>query len=150
MTHFETTVQIARPRDEVFDYVADPRRFPEWNSAVTSVVPLDGTSGAAGRYLMQRLLPTGAATNQLEIVAWRPPEELAIRTTTGPTPFTYRYEFTANGPLTLIRLSGDVTLGGSASLLGSLAARAIKRGVDANLATLRDILERGGGGGAAD
>ena len=91
---------------------------------------------------MQRELPTGAATNELEIVTLRPPEELAIRTTSGPTPFLYRYEFATTGAGTLVRLHADVRVGGAASLLGPLAAQTIKRGVDANLATLRDILER--------
>ena len=144
MTRFETTVAIARPRDAVFAYVADPRYFPEWNSAVESVVPLnDATPAAGGRYVMQRRLPIGAATNELEIVMWRPPKELAIRTTRGPTPFVYRYAFASTGAGTLVRLYADVRVGSGAPLFGPLAAQAIKRGVNANFATLRDILERG-------
>jgi hypothetical protein len=94
------------------------------------------------RYLMERRLPTGRATNELVIATLRGPEELVIRTTSGPTPFTYRYEFTAREPSTIVRLSAEVSLGGAASLLGPLAAGAVKRGVDANFATLRDILEQ--------
>jgi uncharacterized protein YndB with AHSA1/START domain len=144
MTRFETTVAIARPRDTVFAYVADPRHLPEWNSAVESVVPLnDATPATGGRYVIQRQLPTGAATNELEIVTLRPPKELAIRTTSGPTPFIYRYELATTGAGTLVRLYADVRVGGAAPLLGPLAAQAIRRGVNANFATLRDILERG-------
>ena len=143
MTQFETTVTIARPRDAVFAYVADPRHFSAWNSAVESVVPVhDATPAAGARYVMQRLLPAGSATNELEIVTLRPPEELAIRITKGPTPFVYRYEFATTGAGTLVRLYADVQVGGGASLR-SLAAQAVKRGVNANFATLRDILERG-------
>ena len=138
MSSIETTVAVARPRDEVFAYVADPSRFPEWNSAVESVVPLDD-----GRYEMRRRLPTGLATNELEIVTSRAPEELTIRTTGGPTPFDYRYEFATTPEGTLIRLHGDVQIRAGA-LLGPLAAKAVKRGVDANFATLRAILERDG------
>jgi uncharacterized protein YndB with AHSA1/START domain len=142
MTRFATTVAIARPRDAVFAYVADPRHIPAWNSAVESIAPLnDATPAAGGRYVMQHELPTGAATNELEIVTLRPPEELAIRTTSGPTPFLYRYEFATTAAGTLVRLYADVRLGAAASLLGPVAAQAIKRGVNANLATLRDILE---------
>ena len=139
MTRFQTAVAIARPRDAVFAYVADPRNFPAWNSAVESVVPLDD----ARHYVMRRRLPTGAATNELEIVTLRPPDELAIRTTSGATPFVYRYQFAATGAGTLVTLHADVRLSAAASLLGPLAAQAIKTGVNANLATLRDILERG-------
>lgn len=143
MTRFETTVAIARPRDTVFAYVADPRHYPAWNSAVESVVALnDATPAAGARYVMQRELPNGAATNEIEIVTLRPPEELAIRTTSGPTPFLYRYKFAATGAGTLVTLHAHVRVAGAASLLGPLAAQAIKRGVNANLATLRHILER--------
>jgi uncharacterized protein YndB with AHSA1/START domain len=143
MTRFQATIAIARPRDAVFGYVADPRNLPAWNSAVESVVPLnDATPAPGGRYAMQRRLPSGAATNELEIVTLRPPEQLAIRTTSGPTPFTYRYELAAAGTATHVTLHADVRLGGATSLLGPLAAQGIKRGVNANLARLRDILER--------
>jgi uncharacterized protein YndB with AHSA1/START domain len=138
MTRFQTALEISRPRADVFAYVADPRRFPEWNSAVTSVVALGG-----GRFRMERRLPTGRATNELEILVERPPEELAVRTITGPTPFTYRYGFTETPGGTLLTLHAEVTLAGAASVLAPLAAHAVRRGVDANFATLRQILERG-------
>jgi len=134
---FETDLLIARPADEVFAYVADPRRFPEWNSAVESVAATrDG-------YVMRRRLPGGAATNGLEVVERDAPGAFTIRTTSGPTPFVYRYRFEPTGGGTVVRLAAEVVLSGAAALAGPLAARAIRRGVDANLATLRAILERG-------
>jgi hypothetical protein len=39
-------------------------------------------------------------------------------------------------------LEAEVQLSGAAGLLGPLAGRAIKRGVDANLLTLKRLLER--------
>ena len=144
MTRFETTVAIARPRDAVFAYLADPRHLPAWNSAVESVVPLTRRHARHGRPLRDAAPASHRRRdNELEIVTLRPPEELAIRTTSGPTPFLYRYEFATTGAGTLVKLYADVRVGGAASLLGPLAAQAIKRGVNANLATLRDILERG-------
>jgi carbon monoxide dehydrogenase subunit G len=134
MIRFETTVEIARPRDDVFDYVADPARFAEWNSAVESVVPL-----APGRYLMRRVLPSGPAANGLAIEA-HPPAGLTLRTIDGPTPFVYRYTFEPASAGTRITLQAEVELGGVAALLGPLAAHAVKRGVEANFATLREIL----------
>jgi uncharacterized protein YndB with AHSA1/START domain len=139
MTRFQTAVEIARPPADVFAYVADPRHFPEWNSAVTSVVQLDG-----GRFRMERRLPTGPATNELEIAASRPPDELVVRTTSGPTPFSYRYVLTETGGGTLLTLHAEAKLDGALSLVGPLAAHAVRRGVDANFATLRRILERAG------
>ena len=142
MTRFETSVEIARDREEVFEYVADPACFADWNSAVESVGALPAPSpAAAARYLMRRRLPTGWATNELVIDAG-PPDHLTIRTTCGPTPFVYRYTFEPTDVGTLITLHADVRLGGAATVLGPLAAASVKRGVDANFRTLREILER--------
>ena len=93
---------------------------------------------------MDRELPSGGVQNELEVFTRELPTEFGIRTTSGPTPFTYRYGFsTANGQ-TLIRLDAVLELDGPAALLGPLAGRAIKRGVDDNFAELKRILEAPG------
>jgi uncharacterized protein YndB with AHSA1/START domain len=139
---FQTTVCIARPIEEVFAFVSDPTRFPRWNSAVTSVTGSSPGSGEVGStYAMRRELPTGRVDNGLVIVELTAPTAFGIRTTDGPTPFAYRYRFVANGVATAIELDGEVELPGLAGLIAPLAGRAIKRGVDANLATLKHVLE---------
>jgi carbon monoxide dehydrogenase subunit G len=135
-------VRIDRPVDEVFDYVSDPRNFPHWNSAVQAVRETSpGADGIGATYLMERELPSGHAENQLEVVDQRRPRELEIQTTSGPTPFTYRYRFTDEGGGTHLELAAEVELGGIAGALGPLASRAVKRGVDSNFADLKRILE---------
>ena len=137
MTEIQTSVRIARPADEVFALLSDPRRFPLWNSAVTSV------DGDGKRYVMHRSLPTGRAENGLEVVEREAPTRFAVRTTSGPTPFLYRYSLSEEGAATVVALDASVELDGPFALLGPLAGRAVRRGIDANLATLREVLERG-------
>ena len=131
---FEISVAIARPRAEVFAFVADPTRFPLWNSAVTSVEPTSDDG-----FVMRRRLPTGQAENRLEIIACEPPAAFAVRTTSGPTPFTYRYRFIEADGATTVTLAGEVELAGVFALV---PARAFKHGVGENLTTLRRLLER--------
>lgn len=95
---FETSVRIERAVDEVFDYVSDPRNFPHWNSAVQAVSVTSGEGDAGSTYLMERELPGGPAQNELEILDRNRPTEFAIRTTSGPTPFVYRYDSTPTAP----------------------------------------------------
>jgi uncharacterized protein YndB with AHSA1/START domain len=140
MTRFETSVRVARPVDAVFAYVADPMNFPQWNSAVERVEATSGV-GVGARHRMHRQLPTGAAVNELETTAWDAPREFAIRTTSGPTPFEYHYAFTPVDGGTDVRLLAEVELTGAAALAAPVAARFVKRGVDANFARLRQILE---------
>jgi uncharacterized protein YndB with AHSA1/START domain len=130
MINLKTSVRIARPIDEVFAYVSDPTRFPAWNSAVRSV-----RETSPSTYAMERDLPTGRVHNDLEVVALDPPAEFAIRTTSGPTPFFYRYRFSREGAGTLLELDAEIRL-------PRIAAPAIKRGLEANLATL--VREFGG------
>ena len=142
MIAFESEVRIDRPIEEVFAYVSDPLDFPRWNSAVRSMRKTSmGENGVAATYSMERDLPTGRAVNELEIVARERPREFAIRTITGPTPFVYRYRFSAENGETLVRLDAEVELAGAVAFMPQLARRAVKKGVDDNFATLKGILE---------
>jgi hypothetical protein len=91
---------------------------------------------------MERELPTGRVQNELQVIARTQPTEFAIRTTSGPTPFVYRYGFRVERGATIVHLYASVELGGPARLVPPLAARAVKRGVDANFAALKRTLER--------
>jgi uncharacterized protein YndB with AHSA1/START domain len=139
---FETSVRIERPVEEVFAYVADPENFPGWNSAVQTVRKTSsGEHPVGATYSMTRQLPSGRAENDLEITAHEHPREFAIRTLSGPTPFVYRYAFSPSDAGTLLELDAEVELPGAAELLGPLARRAVKRGVEDNFATLKSVLE---------
>ena len=137
MITFDTDVRIERPIEDVFSYVSNPGNFPYWNSAVTAV----RESEPGSTYVMERQLPTGRAVNELKIVALERPREFAIRTTSGPTPFSYVYRFSTENGETVVRLDAEVELQGVASLMPQLARRAVKKGVDDNFTTLKAILE---------
>ena len=137
MTSIQTSIRIAKPAADVFALISDPLRFPLWNSAVTAV------DGDGGRYVMQRSLPTGAAANGLEVIERQAPTRFAIRTTSGPTPFVYRYSLTGDAGGTVVALDASVELDGPFAVLGPVGGRLVKRGIDANLAALRDALESG-------
>ena len=142
MITFETDVRIDRPIEEVFSYVADPLNFPDWNSAVQAVRKTSaGDNGTGSTYVMERELPTGRAVNELEVVASERPTDFAIRATAGPTPFVYRYRFAADNDETVMQLDAEIELPGAAALLPQLARRAVKKGVEDNFATLKQILE---------
>jgi hypothetical protein len=101
----------------------------------------DGAEGVGATYLMERELPDGTAENSLEVVEVNRPTLFVIRTTSGPTPFHYRYVMEKDGAGTLLQLAAEVELGGLAGALGPLAKRAVKGGVDSNFADLKRILE---------
>ena len=142
MITFETDVRINRPIGDVFSYVSDPLNFPRWNSAVQAVRKTSaGEDGTGSTYVMERELPTGRAINELEVVASKRPTDFEIRATAGPTPFLYRYRFAADNDETVMQLNAEIELPGAAALLPQLARHAVKKGVDDNFATLKQILE---------
>jgi uncharacterized protein YndB with AHSA1/START domain len=139
---FETSTRISRPIEQVFSYVSDPLNFPRWNSAVEAVRTIaGGDTDTAPTYQMVRQLPTGRAVNKLEVLAIERPSEFVIRASDGPTPFLYRYGFSAENNGTFMYLSAEVELPRTAALLPQLARSVVKSGVDANLATLKALLE---------
>lgn len=142
MIRFEISVWIERPVDEVFAYVSEPENFPRWNSAVRTVRKTSsGDDPVGSTYAMTRQLPSGQAENELEVTAYERPRQFTIRTLSGPTPFVYRYALARSDGGTLLELDAEVELPAPAALVGPLARRAVKRGVDENFATLKRILE---------
>lgn len=140
--NFETSVRIGRPIETVFDYLSEPANFSRWNSAVQSVRETSaGADGVGATYQMVRELPDGTAENALEVVELNRPTLFVIRTTSGPTPFLYRYVLVGEEGSTVVELAAEVELGGIAGALGPLASRGVKRGVDSNFADLKRILE---------
>jgi uncharacterized protein YndB with AHSA1/START domain len=134
---FETSTRISHPIEQVFAYVADPLNFPRWNSAVQDVRKTSpGDAGGPSTYVMVRELPNGHAVNKLEIVAIDRPSELVIQASEGPTPFLYRYRFSAENGETVMQLSAEVELPRAAALLPQLARSAVKSGVDASRAAI--------------
>jgi uncharacterized protein YndB with AHSA1/START domain len=140
--NFETSVRIDRSVEDVFAFVSDPLQFPRWHSAVQAVDNISGATGEVGStYSMRRELPGGQVENELEVLDRVRPEEFVIRTTSGPTPFRYHYRFGTEGAGTVAHLEASVELPGVAGKLGPFAARAVRRGVDANFGTLKRMLE---------
>jgi uncharacterized protein YndB with AHSA1/START domain len=139
----ETDIRVERPTEWVFDYVANPRNFPQWNAAVEAVreTTTVGDNDVGSKYRIERRLPTGRAENEVEVVARARPTTFAIKTTSGPTPFGYRFKLARAGDSTIIHVDADTDLGVPASLLVSLVRRAVQRGVEANLAALKATLE---------
>jgi uncharacterized protein YndB with AHSA1/START domain len=135
---FETSLRIARPADEVFELLSDPLKFPQWNSAVRAVTRVSDSI-----YEMLRDLPGGEARNSLEILSSVAPTEFDIRAGDGPTPFLYRDRLESEPGATVVSLDAEVDLGRRAELLGPIATRAVRRGVEANLETLKRIVEAG-------
>lgn len=146
MPHASYAVDIARPSHEVFLYLADGERCPEWRPGVVSIRRVVGDGGVGTRYAQQVRGPLGRTiAADYEITASDPPRRLEFQTVSGPArPHgIYELEPTPDGG-TRLRFTLDVEFG---AVRGFLLGRAVQRTMDQEIRTietLRDRLESSG------
>jgi uncharacterized membrane protein len=141
----ETQIEIARPREEVAAYAADPDNATSWYENIKAVEwetprPLaPGSRVAFVARFMGRLL-----SYTYEISELAPGERLVMSTSEGPFPMetTYTWEDAPDGGTRMrLRNRGEPT--GFKHLAAPLMARAMRRANEKDLARLRRLLERG-------
>jgi uncharacterized protein YndB with AHSA1/START domain len=85
MSPIVSTIEIARPPEEVFAYVTDPTRFAEWQDDVVRVrMAQDATPAAGSRFTTTRRIGRGERTMTQEITEVSAPRRWAARGVDGP------------------------------------------------------------------
>jgi uncharacterized protein YndB with AHSA1/START domain len=80
-----STIEIARPPDEVFSYSTDPSRFAEWQRDVVRVrVDGAGPPTVGARFTTTRRIGGVERTMTQEVTDSRPPMSWAVRGVDGP------------------------------------------------------------------
>lgn len=85
MAPIVTSVEIARPPQEVFAYVIDPSRFVEWQEGVVSGrMEGEGPHGVGSRCVSTRRIGGGERASTAEITEFDPPSRWADHGIDGP------------------------------------------------------------------
>jgi uncharacterized protein YndB with AHSA1/START domain len=85
MAPIQSSIEIARPPEEVFAYLADPTRFSEWQRDVVRVDVEDGRPpGLGARFTTTRRVGGVDRTMTQEVTELRPPRSWAVRGVDGP------------------------------------------------------------------
>jgi uncharacterized protein YndB with AHSA1/START domain len=146
----QTELVIARPRDEVAAFAADPDNAPRWYANIRSAEwrtppPLRVGSRVAfvAHFLGRRLAYT------YEIVEFVPGERLVMRTAEGPFPMETRYAWTAiDAARTRMTLRNRGEPSGFARWMAPFMAAAMRRANRKDLEQLRALLEAGATSGS--
>jgi uncharacterized membrane protein len=141
----EHSVVIDRPVEEVFAFATDPNNDPLWQSTSleteqTSEGPLDvgATLRNTSKFLGRRIEST------FEVTENEPPHRQCMRVTSGPIPGSGCYLFeSADGGSTRFTQIFEAEVGGFFRLAEPLVGRALRRQMQADMATLKDLLESG-------
>ena len=138
-----TGIEIARPREEVAAYAADPGNATEWYENIRSVEWRTPPPLAVGsrlefvaRFLGRRLAYT------YEVREHVPGERFVMSTAEGPFPMetTYTFEDAPEGTRMTLRNRGRPS--GFAKVGAPLMERAMRRANQADLRRIKAILER--------
>jgi uncharacterized protein YndB with AHSA1/START domain len=85
MPPIQNTIEIDRPPEEVYAYVTDPTRFPEWQDDVVRVrVEGDRPPGVGSRFTTTRRIGRVEQTTVQEIAERTPPRRWSCRGVDGP------------------------------------------------------------------
>jgi uncharacterized protein YndB with AHSA1/START domain len=140
MVKFEISEHINRPVAEVFKYISDPTKLPEWNTIVEESIPSE-TPIKVGTRVKQRARFLG---RKLESTAEVTEHQLDKRFTTKtdkPFPLTVSTAFEAEGGGTKLVLVMEGEPGGFFKVGEPILARIAKKQMQAQLDTAKELLE---------
>jgi uncharacterized membrane protein len=139
-----TTIEIERPRGEVFAFAADPSNATSWYKNIKAVeweTPPPAVVGSRIRFRAQFLGRTLDYTYEVREVD--PGRRFVMATAQGPFPMetTYAWDDTPNGATEMtLRNRGEPS--GFAAVTAPVMAMAMRRANEADLRRLKAYLER--------
>ena len=138
------SIEISRPPQDVFDYVGDLTRHPEWQSGLLGVeVVTDGPTRLGSRAKETRHVPGGNQTYEYEITEWDPPRASGFKVVSGPVRPEGTIRFTPLDDGTRTRVDFEMVFHGHGlgKMLVPLATHDARKHVPNDLAALKARLE---------
>jgi uncharacterized protein YndB with AHSA1/START domain len=142
IVQFSNTVEIARPRGEVFAYLADLEHTPEWNWAITEsrkVTP--GPVGVGTVYEQTRSVPRHQE-EALTVTRLEVDELLELDGSLAYLPVHLTYEFSDSDGGTSVVNIVKIAAKGPSRLLATAATKRITAAVGENMKVLKANLEQ--------
>jgi uncharacterized protein YndB with AHSA1/START domain len=138
----EFSTDIDRPLEEVFAWLTDPDRLPQWQSSAVEVrQQSDGPVGVGTRFKEVRRMLGRRLESEVEVTVYEQPRRFAVRSQSGPVPFEADQTLEPTEAGTRVHFRGKGEPGGFFKLAEPLVARAVERQFRSDFETLKDILE---------
>ena len=130
------SVNVARPVDAVFAFVADGERCTQWRAGVLDIKRVSG-EGVGTRYAQGVKGPMGRrVAADYEVTVFEPDRRLEFQTVAGPVRPHGRYDLEAVEGGTRLTFSLDVELSGLRKLL---MASMVQKSMDAEVKALEEL-----------
>jgi uncharacterized protein YndB with AHSA1/START domain len=147
MAPIVSSIEIARPPKEVFQYVTDPARIPEWQeSAVDARVEGGGPPAVGSRVVVTRRVGRGERAMTTEVTHLTPPRSWGGRGIDGPVRgiFSGTVEPLDDGAQSRVTIELDFEGHGLGKLLVPFLVRPqVRKEMPRNMETLKARLESG-------
>jgi carbon monoxide dehydrogenase subunit G len=139
---FSNMVVIERTPHDVFEFVSDLENVPKWNYAIVETRKTsDGPVGVGSTYRQVRSVPA-RSEESLRVTEFEPDRRFAVRGGLGPFEATLTYELEGVGGMTRLTNSAELEASGIMRLAAPVVTSRIRAAVAANLAALKQLLER--------
>jgi uncharacterized membrane protein len=135
------TVEVERAAQEVFDYMIDLARLPEWQSSMVES-HAEGPLAEGVRIAERRRVLGREVENELEVTAFEPPRRFALKALEGPVRFTVDHRLVENGSSTLLHVVAKADPGTFMKLAEPLLARRAEQELRSDFDRLKEIVER--------
>ncbi|HEY3461962.1 MAG TPA: SRPBCC family protein [Gaiellaceae bacterium] len=142
MASITTSVEIARSPEDVFAYITDVSRHPEWQEGlVSAAMETEGPPRVGSRVVHRRKLGLGSVATTSEITAFEPPRLVSFRGLDGPIRAEGSQRVEAAGQGSRVSFAMEMQGHGLGVLMLPLARRQAARQVAESHEKLKRILE---------
>jgi carbon monoxide dehydrogenase subunit G len=136
----EHTIVIDRPPPDVFAYLTDVEKLPEWQSSA-SEVHAEGDIGLGARIREVRNLLGRRAESTLEVIEYEQDRKFSLRTVSGPLPFEVRHTLSPENGGTRLDWAAEADTSRLPRIAVRMVAGAIERQFKADLDRFKRLLE---------
>jgi uncharacterized protein YndB with AHSA1/START domain len=138
----EESIFVERPIEEVFAYLTDLERVPEWQTNVLFLQLQSTGSLRPGAQLVELRKFLGRKVESVVLVTeYEPPHRYTIKVQSGPIPFEISNVLSESGGGTRIDAAVEGEPGRFFGLVEWRVVKAVERELWNSLATLKDVLE---------
>ncbi len=140
MVKVEISLHINRPVAEVFKYMNDPTKMPEWNSTIEEATPSE-TPVKVGTRVRSRLRMLGRKIEGTYEVVELEPNRRVVNKSDEPFPWKAIITFQSENGGTRLVSAAEGELGGFFKLSEPIFARIMKKQLQAQYETAKELLE---------
>lgn len=140
MATIEVSIIINRPIDEVFSYVVEPEKQGHWQASLVES-SADGQLQVGTQITQVRQFLGREIGGIYQVTEYEPFTKFGAKTVSGPVETTGGYTFSPVSGGTKVTSVAHMNPGGAFRAVESLFAGMVKRTTEADLETLKELLE---------